>query len=639
MTFPLVCAALLAIGQTGDPGLGGASLVEKEEAAFKAVADAVAPGVVRIETLGGVDTADGRLLGAGPATGTVVRADGLILTSSETFAGDPTSILVRLADGRRLAAERLGEDEARQLTLLRVDADDLTPVVPADSGAVRVGDWAVALGRTFSAERVNLSVGVVSAKDRILGRAVQTDAKISPANYGGPLVDLTGRAIGVLAPLSADGGQGGVEWYDSGIGFAVPLDDLLPRLDDLAAGETLRPGKLGVTFKGANLDAEPVIDSVRPQSPAEAAGLESGDRLVTIAGRPITRPDSAKLALGPLYAGDEVALTVERDGARLELRATLAADLPPWRPAALGVLSAPAPAAGGADDGEPTAVAGARIAHVFPGTPADGVLAPGDVVTAAGGEAVETANDLRRIVSRRTPGSEIELTLLEGDPVTVTLGEPPSAPPEELPGFADEAADPLPADQSGRLELEVAGFEGRGGTLLVPSEPSRRGFGLLVCIPSAGGGTAEQLFDRLGPAAERHGIVLLAPRVDPTAGFGPTDLPFLHAAVEQTAARYGVDPARMAVFARGAVGWGVVSAKAGTYRGLVTDAVPRRLPENEPDTAILPLLLGEPAPEDAERLSEGGYPFAVLPAPADEPFPTVEAAAAIVRWAAALDRM
>ena len=638
MTAPLVCAALLAIGQTGDPGLGGASLVEKEEAAFKAVADAVAPGVVRIETLGGVDTADGRLLGAGPATGTVVRADGLILTSSETFAGDPTSILVRLADGRRLAAERLGEDEARQLTLLRVDADDLTPVIPADPAAVRVGDWAVALGRTFAAERVNLSVGVVSAKDRILGRAVQTDAKISPANYGGPLVDLTGRAIGVLAPLSADGGQGGVEWYDSGIGFAVPLDDLLPRLDDLAAGETLRPGKLGVTFKGANLDAEPVIDSVRAQSPAEAAGLKSGDRLVTVAGRPISRPDSAKLALGPLYAGDEVAMTVERDGERLELRATLTADLPPWRPAALGVLPA-APAADESGEDEPPAVAGARIAHVFPGTPADGVLAPGDIVTAAGGEAVETANDLRRIVSRRTPGTVIELTLDGGDPVTVTLGEPPSAPPEELPEFADEAADPLPADQSGRLELNVAGFEGRGGTLLVPSNPSRRGFGLLVCVPSKAGGTAEQLFGRLGPAAERHGIVLLAPRVDPTAGFGPTDLPFLNAAVEQTVGRYGVDPARAAVFARGAVGWGVVAAKAGTYRGLVTDAVPARLPENEPDTAILPLLLGEPSPEDAERLSDGGYPFAVLPAAADEPLPTVEAAAAIVRWAAALDRM
>ena len=253
---------------------GGVSA--EERAAFKTAADAAAESVVRVETLGGADVAGGQLVSSGPASGVVVSADGLILTSTFAFLGDPTGVLVRLPDGRRVAAERLGTDESRQVALLRVDADGLTPAVPANIGDIAVGDWAVAVGRTYSADAVNVSVGIVSAKDRILGRAVQTDAKTSPANYGGALVDLSGRTIGVLAPLTGDGGTGGVEWYDSGIGFAVPLADILPVLDRLEAGETLRPGLLGVAFAGSGLDAEPVVESVRPQSPAEAAGLRPG---------------------------------------------------------------------------------------------------------------------------------------------------------------------------------------------------------------------------------------------------------------------------------------------------------------------------------------------------------------------------
>ena len=253
---------------------GGVS--PEERAAFKTAADAVADSVVRVETLGGADVAGGQLVSSGPTSGVIVSADGLILTSTFTFLGDPTSVLVRLPDGRRVAAERLGTDESCQIALLRVDADGLTPALPADIAGVAVGDWAVAVGRTYSADAVNVSVGIVSAKNRILGRAVQTDAKTSPANYGGALVDLSGRTIGVLAPLTGDGGTGGVEWYDSGIGFAVPLTDILPELDRLEAGETLRPGLLGAAFAGSGLDAEPVVESVRPQSPAEAGGCGRG---------------------------------------------------------------------------------------------------------------------------------------------------------------------------------------------------------------------------------------------------------------------------------------------------------------------------------------------------------------------------
>ncbi|QDT17315.1 trypsin-like peptidase domain-containing protein [Alienimonas californiensis] len=634
-------AALACAGQTAN------ALVAQEEAAFKAVAAAVGPSVVRVETLGGVDTAEGRLLASGPSTGTVVRQDGLILTSSENLAGNPTSILVRLPHGERVAAERLGEDEARQLTLLRVELPDdsgVTAAVPAEIDALRVGEWAIAVGRTFSADAVNVSVGVVSAKDRILGRAVQTDAKISPANYGGPLVDLAGRTIGILAPLSAEGGTGGVEWYDSGIGFAVPLEEMLPVLDRLAAGDTLRPGKLGVTFKSSKMDAEPVVDTVRPLSPAEEAGVLPGDRLVMVAGRAVSRPDEAQLAIGPLYAGDEAMLVVERDGAEVELKATLVAELPPWRPSDLGVLPADPPAASDEPDAE--ALAGVRIAHVFTGSAADGALEVGDVVTAAAGEPVETAADLRRIVSRRAPGTELSLERAEGEPVTVALGEPPAAPPEELPETIDPTADPLPADQSGRLDLEVAGFEGRGGSLLVPQRAGRGGFALLVCLPPNGAMTADDLFGRLGPAAEEHGVILMVPRPEGASGFQPGDLPFLKAAAEQMRERYAVEPVRTSLYGlgdQGATVWRIALTTDGVLRGAVTDAAPAQLPQNEPDDAVVPLLVGDPPEQSRTALRDAGYPFAVLDVPAEDPDdPNVlapEAVEAIMRWVTTLDRI
>ncbi|NNJ24535.1 PDZ domain-containing protein [Alienimonas chondri] len=640
-------AALLCLVQS-EP----ADVAAQEEAAFKAVAAAVAPSVVRIETLGGVDTADGRLLASGPSTGTVVRADGLILTSSENLAGDPTSILIRLPDGRRVTAERLGEDEPRQLTLLRAnlpeDGGGVSPASPAAIDEVRVGDWAIAVGRTFSAENVNVSVGVVSAKGRILGRAVQTDAKISPANYGGPLVDLTGRTIGILAPLTADGGSGGVEWYDSGIGFAVPLADLEPVLDRLAAGETLQAGRLGVTFKSASLDAEPIVDTVRPLSPAEAAGVQPGDRLVTVAGRPVSRPDEAKLALGPHYAGDEVTLVVERDGKEERLSATLVAELPPWRPSDLGVLPAdPRDADEAEAEGEEAdAVAGVAIAHVFSETAADGVLEVGDVVVEAAGESVETGDDLRRIVSRRPPGTELLLKLVNGDTATATLGEPPSTVPDTAPSTIDPKSDPLPADQSGRLPLEVAGFEGRSGALLVPKRAGRGGLGLLVCLPPKGSLTADDLFDRFGPAAEREGVILLAPNPENPDGFQPGDLPFFAAALEQMRERYAVEPVRTALYGTGGQGqtaWRIVLTAKSDYRGLVTDVAPAQLAPNEPDQAIVPLLIGEPPEESREAMREAGYPFAYIEVKTEgeesDADLSDEAIDAIVRWVTVLDRI
>jgi len=402
---------------------------------------------------------------------------------------------------------------------------------------------------------------------------------------------------------------------------------------------------LGVTFKGSSLDAEPIVDSVRPNSPADKAGVRTGDRLVTVAGLEVSRPDSAKLALGPLYAGDDAELVVERDGQQLNLTATLVAQLPAWSPSHLGVLP---------DDPEETeeadadnAVAGVRIAHVFPDTPADGALSEGDVVTSAGGETVTTADDLRRIVSRRLPGAELTLERATGDAVTVTVVEPPTAPPADLPDTVDLDADPLPEDDRGRIKFETPGFEGRGGSLFVPPRPGRGGYALLVCPPPKDSPDFGALFNRLRGAAERHGVILMVPKSDSPRGFQPADLPFVAAAVEQMRERYAVDPTRTALFGtkmEGRTVWRIAAAAKMTYRGVASTAIPLGMGQNEPDAGFHLLVLGDPPEAAAKMVRKAGYPLAVLEEglsgdDASVEDLTDESADAIMRWVTTLDRI
>ena len=624
--MPLALLALLPIVQDASDS-APPDLAAAEQAAFLAAVERVAPSVVRIETVGGRDTADGRLVGTGPTTGLIVSADGRIVTSSFNFLGDPAAILVRLPDGRRLPARRVADDRSRMLTLLRVEADGLTVPAAADPDGARVGDWAIGVGRTYSEEEPNLSVGIVSATGRIWGRAVQTDAKTSPANYGGPLVDVAGRVIGVIAPLSMDGGDeaAGTEWYDSGIGFAVPLAHVLGTLDRLESEGGLDPGKLGLTFEGGTLDAAPVIDVVRPQSPADRAGVKPGDRILSVAGRPIDRHDEVRLAIGPLYAGDDVDVRLSRDGDERTVTVTLAAELPAWNPGDLGVLPAVAE-----DDAEP--VGGAEVAAVFPDSPAGRAgLRAGDVVTSAAGEPVATAADLRRIVGRRTPGAEIPLTVRnaagDGRAVSVTLGERPATVPEFRDG--DASGEELDADRTGGVTVEPPGFEPIPAR--IAPRPGRGGYSLILWLGGGGEG-----LERAGAAADRSGVILLTPR--PSADdWTPVDLPRLTAALERVRETYPVAAGRIAVVGAGDAArpaWLIALRNRGTFRGLAVtpDGTPDRLPENTPDEPLTVLLFGDPSA--AADLRESGYPAASAPAAdggAD--------AATLVRWAAMLDRI
>ncbi|MFM8986260.1 MAG: S1C family serine protease, partial [Planctomycetia bacterium] len=261
-----------------------------EEAAFRQAVDRVAAAVMRIEPVASAQSAAGEVAAAvGPSTGVVVASgpDGAWLVTTD-FAVPPDvreAVIVR-PDGGRLAARVAGRDESRRLVLLRTESLPGLPVLEAvPRRELAAGQWTIAVGRGWGHAAPGVTVGILSAVDRAWGRAVQTDASVSPANYGGPLLDIQGRVIGILAPLPADtaGMNQGTELYDAGIGFAVPFVDLVAVLPRLQAGERLAAGLLGITWRSRDMVNGPPVDaSCRPGSPAAAAGLRPGDRIVRI---------------------------------------------------------------------------------------------------------------------------------------------------------------------------------------------------------------------------------------------------------------------------------------------------------------------------------------------------------------------
>ena len=174
-----------------------------------------------------------------------------------------------------------------------------------------VGQWAITVGVGYGDINPAISTGIISAKNRIGGRAIQTDANTSPANYGGPLLDIYGRLIGVCVPLNPQRQEvgAGVEWYDSGIGFAIPVSGLESIINRLKAGEKIYPSFLGVRTE-ANPEGNGVrVAEVIVKSAAAQAGLQHADVITKINDQPINDLMELKKVLYRFEEGTEVSIT------------------------------------------------------------------------------------------------------------------------------------------------------------------------------------------------------------------------------------------------------------------------------------------------------------------------------------------
>ena len=306
--------------ETGEADLATGILLAPR--AFRAAAKRVLKSLVTIDSFGGVGSVQGRIggirrQGEGSTTGIIVSPDGYVITSSFNFIQKPPIITLTTSDGKKHVAKPVATDWTRRLTLLKIEnAGGLPSAEFLSPDSVRVGQWAISVGIGFGDSNPAISAGIVSAKNRAFGRAIQTDANISPANYGGPLVDIRGRVIGVCVPLNPKSGSlaSGVEWYDSGIGFAIPLHDS-SIIEKLKTGTDIRPGAMGITTVPAKLDGSGVkISKVLPKTAAEKAGLEKEDLITRLGDYVVQDPTQFRTLVGRFDAGSTTKVTFVRGG-------------------------------------------------------------------------------------------------------------------------------------------------------------------------------------------------------------------------------------------------------------------------------------------------------------------------------------
>ena len=266
-------------------------------------------------------------------SGVIVDAGrGLVLTNNHVIA-NAVQITVTLRDGRQLEAEIIGTDPETDVAVIKIPAEDLTDIKPADSDQLRVGDFVVAIGNPFGLGQTVTS-GIVSALSRsglgIEGYEdfIQTDASINPGNSGGALVNLNGELIGInTAIFSQSGGN-------IGIGFAIPINLALQITDQLIENGEVERGFVGVQAQDLSADlAEAfglknqrgaVINSVVPDSPAEKAGIQPGDIVTSINGRQIKNAQDARNLIGIQAVGEKIEFEILRNGKRKKLSTVVA---------------------------------------------------------------------------------------------------------------------------------------------------------------------------------------------------------------------------------------------------------------------------------------------------------------------------
>ena len=254
----------------------------------------------------------GFLQAQGRTSGVVLTADGWILVSRFALAINPTTILVRLNDGRTFHADRGGEDTSRGIALVKIAAEGLPVPEFADPAQARVGQWAFVLGRTFGLQEPTVHIGIVSALRRQFGRAIQIDAYTSPVNYGGAVIDVRGRVIGIAVPLSPAGRDAGVEWYDSGIGFAATIADIPDIVDKMKQGSVLNRGWLGIAMSPRFLGPGARLENVPRGGVAQQAGLRKGDVILEVDGTPVANQFHLQMLVGSRMGGDPVHLKVKK---------------------------------------------------------------------------------------------------------------------------------------------------------------------------------------------------------------------------------------------------------------------------------------------------------------------------------------
>jgi serine protease Do len=387
-------------------------------------------------------------------SGFVIDDAGYIVTNRHVVSG-ADDIEVQFSNGKEYKAKLIGEDAKTDVALLRITPDGRLPSVPlGDSDRIEIGDWVIAVGNPFGLEHT-VTAGIVSARDRVIGAGpyddfIQTDASINPGNSGGPLFDLNGRVIGIATAIFSQTGG------NIGIGFATPINLARSVVDQLRSSGKVTRGWLGVSIQPlgpelrqalnlGDLEGALIADVVKG-SPAEKGGLQRGDVVIALNGKPVVEPGALSREIAMFKPGTRAELRVIRDGRERNVPVIVGEmkDAPPDQP---GDEMGSAPQRGGNAQGSETLddiglrlgsldarirgqlglgedVRGAVVTGVAQGSPADEAgLRPGDVIVQVERQEVTSARQASEAIASADP--PVLLLVRRGEStVFVTLSPP-----------------------------------------------------------------------------------------------------------------------------------------------------------------------------------------------------------------------
>jgi serine protease Do len=361
-------------------------------------------------------------------SGFIISADGYILTNAHVIeAAD--SILVRLGDKREFHAAVVGADARTDVALIKIEAQELPVVVMGDPDRLKVGEWVLAIGSPFGFDH-SVTAGIVSAKGRALPDEnfvpfIQTDVAINPGNSGGPLFNLRGEVVGINSQIYSQ--TGGF----MGLSFAIPIDLAMNVQAQLRANGRVQRGRIGVGIQevtealaesfGLARAEGALVSSVEVDGPAARAGIEVGDVILRVDGRPIAGSGELPRVVAELRPGRAYVLQISRNGVRRDVTVTVGEWLDGDTETAPSGKSRPAVSnklglvVRRADDtpGREREPAQGLVVVTAQGPAAKADLRPGDVLLALAVDgrqtALESVGTFSRVVEGLKPGQTVSL--------------------------------------------------------------------------------------------------------------------------------------------------------------------------------------------------------------------------------------
>ena len=600
--------------------------------AVRAAAKSVLPAVVAVEIVGTAQGPAGEVEQDAPTSGVMIDTDGYVLASSIVVRRPAASILIVLPDGSRHAAKVVSRDYHRDLVLLKIETSkELSAIEFPSKLDVQIGKTTVAVGRFGNTASPIISRGVLSGVERLDGVALQTDARVSAAFYGGPLIDLYGNVMGILIPAVAGGaGSDPTGWYDSGIAFAIPSDVILTKLERLKSGTDIKRGLIGIASKTKDpYDDGTEIAAVRKRSPAEVSGIKAGDEVIEIDGKAVRRHQEIKQALGRFDAGETIRIKLRRDGKEIDITTELAETIPPLQPQRLGVLVSEldSESDGEQDDKEQADddIATVVVDSVLSGTPAESKIKAGDQLVKFGDAKISSVTALRSLLMSAEPETEVELSITRaGNEETVRLtpamvaGPSVMQPPKAWSGAesGDWATEELKLPDSGNAAAFVA----------PKATDAQQNLGLLLLLMNPSGGSPTEVLENWREAAKAAGVVICAVAPEDSRRWQPKEINAIGNFAAAVMKKAPINPNAVAVAAPGAISGtdaeaadsmalAVAVSQSSTFFGVSVSPKTRspamRVKENDPSSSLqilLPLSSEKELPEWSRAIKKAGYP-------------------------------